>query len=307
MKLEEFTSRSMHWPQRIGQQRDWVWRGWQTRYSFQRATQSSTRPPLLLIHGFGAAIEHWRKNIPILSRTHTVYALDLLGFGASRKVAADFGTELWAAQVYDFWRTFVGEPMVLVGNSVGSLVCLAAAARHPEMVAGIVLLNVPDVSLRQAALPAWLAPIVTGLENAIASPTVLKLLLRVLRRPVNIRRWAGFAYEDNSAIDEELLSILSAPAYDEGAGDTFSSLFRAVRQPQFALPTVELLPALDLPILLLWGTRDRMVPFALARAFLELNPRLEFVELEAAGHCPHDECPDRFNALLLDWLKAVGL
>jgi pimeloyl-ACP methyl ester carboxylesterase len=292
----------VQWQQRIGYQRDWVWRGWQTRYSYQRAVRKTTRSPLILIHGFGAAIEHWRNNIPVLSQAYTVYALDLLGFGASRKAETPYSVSLWVDQVYDFWQTFVGEPVVLVGNSTGSLVCLAAAATHPEMVKGIVLLNLPDLSLRQAALPAWLAPIVNTLESAIASPLLLETLLRVLRRPNILRRWASFAYADVSVIDEELIAILSAPAYDEGAGNTFSALFKAIRQPHFAPRTAEVLPTLEMPILLVWGRQDRMVPFGLAQALVDLNPNLEFIELDPAGHCPHDECPDRFNALLLDWL-----
>ena len=124
----------------------------------------------------------------------------------------------------------------------------------------------------------------------------------MLRRPSILRRWASFAYADVSAIDEELIAILSAPAYDEGAGNTFSALFKAIRQPHFAPCTAEVLPALEMPILLVWGRQDRMVPFGLAQALVDLNPNLEFIELDPAGHCPHDECPDRFNALLLDWL-----
>ena len=74
-----------HWRQRIGNQRDWVWRGWQIRYTFMRSESEleQVNPPVILIHGFGAAIEHWRYNIPVLSQQHRVYDLDLLGFGAS--------------------------------------------------------------------------------------------------------------------------------------------------------------------------------------------------------------------------------
>jgi pimeloyl-ACP methyl ester carboxylesterase len=62
------------------------------------------------------------------------------------------------------------------------------------------------------------------------------------------------------------------------------------------------LSVLPLPVLLLWGTRDRMIPFALSQQFVGCSPSLEFVPIEGAGHCPHDEAPDRVNALLLDWL-----
>ena len=142
---------SVSWQQRIGSQRDWVWRGWQTRYTYFRSVQTDNAlsTPVMLLHGFGTSIGHWRHNLEVLGQQHTVYALDMLGFGASRKACADYKIDLWVNQVYEFWQTFIRQPMVLVGNSIGSLVCLAAAAAHPEMVKGIVLINLPDLSLRE--------------------------------------------------------------------------------------------------------------------------------------------------------------
>ncbi len=289
------------WLHRIGRQRDWLWRGWQLRYSYQHPDQA-TACPLLLLHGFGAAIEHWRHNIPILSEQRSVYALDLLGFGASRKADIDYSVSLWAEQVRDFWATSIGEPVVLVGNSLGSLVAATAAARYPELACGLVMLNLPDVSLRQAAIPARARALVTSLENAIAAPPLLRLLFRVLRlRPV-LRRWAHFAYEEQTAVTEELIEILARPPRDAGAADAFCALSRAARQPEFAPAMRSLLADLAIPMLLVWGERDRMVPFSLARYYQDCNPQLTFVPLPGRGHCPHDEAPDEFNALLLGWL-----
>ena len=97
-----------NWQQRVGNQRDWVWRGWQIRYTFMRsAKQDQHTSPLILLHGFGASIGHWRHNLEVLSQYHTVYALDMLGFGASEKAAANYNVELWVEQVYDFWQVFI--------------------------------------------------------------------------------------------------------------------------------------------------------------------------------------------------------
>jgi pimeloyl-ACP methyl ester carboxylesterase len=299
---------ALDWQKRIGNQRDWVWRGWQTRYTFMRAERNPeaqrSRPPLILIHGFGAAIEHWRYNLPVLSQERDVYALDLLGFGASRKAATAYTVFLWAQQVYDFWQTFIRQPVVLVGNSIGSLVCYVAAAAYPEMVQGIAMLSLPDVSLRQEMIPKILQPLVTRVENLVASPPLLKCLFRFLRRRGVIRRWARIAYADPSAIDDELVEILAAPAYDEGAAQTFCALFQAVRQPNFAPPAQVVLPRLAVPVLLIWGTQDRMVPPSLAPFFANLNPQIHFVAIDRAGHCPQDECPDQLNPILLNWLDA---
>jgi pimeloyl-ACP methyl ester carboxylesterase len=293
------------WRQRIGYSRDWVWRGWQIRYTFMPSSPKldEVNPPLILLHGFGAAIEHWRYNIPILGKQHRVYALDLLGFGASKKVYTTYNTELWVEQVYDFWRTFIQKPVILVGNSIGSLVCLLAAVRYPEMVKGIAMLSLPDVSLRQEALPGLLAPIVTSIENLFASPLLLKPLFRFLRRPEILRKWADFAYEDKKAVTDELLNILASPAQDEGAERAFCALFETARNPKFSPSVKQLLPDLSLPMLLCWGRQDRMVPFALASIFCDLNSKIEMVDFDQAGHCLHDECPDRFNAILLAWIE----
>ena len=296
------------WQERIGNQRDWVWRGWQTRYSYLRAQENNNieHPPLIFIHGFGASIEHWRNNLPVIAQYHTVYALDLLGFGASRKADVEYGTALWTEQVHDFWQSFIGTPVILVGNSIGSLVCLTATATYPEMVKGLVMLNLPDVSVREEMLPPLVRPLVTAIENFVASPWLIKNILKIVRRPNIIRRWAGIAYPNKSAVTDELVDILSSPAYDDGAGQTLVRLSRSVRQASFAKSVRNLLPEIVIPMLLIWGMQDKMIPPKQARAIASLNPRLKLIELANAGHCPHDEYPNQFNSLLLEWLDSVS-
>lgn len=290
------------WYEQIGSQRDWIWRGWQIRYSYLKSPQSTNNPPLVFLHGFGAAIEHWRHNLGVLSKHCPVYALDLLGFGASRKARVDYNVELWVEQIHDFWQTFINQPVILVGNSLGSLVSVVAADQYPEMTQGLVLLTIPDVSLRQQVMPKWLLPLVTGLENLVASPPLLRLLFQLLRQPRLIELWLGVAYHNRQAITQELVGIISAPPQDLDAASTFISLFQNVRKPTFAPSLAPIIARLELPILLVWGLRDRMIPPGLGAIFAELNPKIELIELENVGHCPHDESFAQFNQLLLTWL-----
>jgi len=198
------------WTERIGYQRDWVWRGWQIRYSFMPAKnpQDVDNPPLILLHGFGAAIEHWRHNIPILSQNHRVYAVDLLGFGGSRKVQVPYTVNLWVEQIHDFWQTFINRPVVLVGNSIGSLVSMALGGKYPEMVAGLVMLSLPDVSRRREMIADWLLNIVTPIENFFTSPWLLKPIFYYLRRPQVLKKWTGIAYEDKKAVSGVLSPLI---------------------------------------------------------------------------------------------------
>ena len=293
------------WPERIGNQRDWIWRGWQTRYSYFKSNATAEQTPLILIHGFGASIEHWRHNIPVLGREYPVYALDLLGFGASRKADTTYAVELWVEQVHDFWSIFIGKPVVIVGNSIGSLVCMSLAATYPEMVKAIAMLSLPDVSIRQEMIPSWIQPIANSLENLVASPLLIKTLLKILRKPSIIGRWAKVAYEDHNAVNEELIQILSAPAYDKDAEKTLYNLSQGVRKSSFAPAAKQVLPQLTIPMLLIWGRQDRMVPPKLAPMFAGLNDKIDLIELDHMGHCPHDESPTKFNQILLDWLDRV--
>jgi pimeloyl-ACP methyl ester carboxylesterase len=269
--------------------------------------QDADNPPLILLHGFGAAIEHWRHNIPILSQNHRVYAVDLLGFGGSRKVQVPYTINLWVEQIHDFWQTFINRPVVLVGNSIGSLVSMALAGKYPEMVARLVMLSLPDVSRRREMIADWLLNIVTPIENFFTSPWLLKPIFYYLRRPQVLKKWTGIAYEDKKAVSEELVQIIAAPTLDEGAAEAFISLAQAVNHPEYCPPAKLILPRLQIPILLCWGKQDRMVPVQLAPGFVSLNTRIKYVEFDRAGHCLQDECPDRFNPILLEWLESVAV
>ncbi len=296
------------WQERVGNQRDWVWRGWQTRYSYLRAKKNlapSEYPPIIFIHGFGASIEHWRHNLPVIAQKHTVYAIDLLGFGASRKADIDYSAALWTEQVHDFWQTFINTPVILVGNSIGSLVALNTTATYPEMVRGLVMIALPDVSVREDMLPPLMSPLVTAIENLFASPLLIKSILKLVRRPKIIRKWAAIAYPNREAVTDELVEILSSPAYDQGSEQTLFRLSRSIRKASFAKSVRDLLPQIEVSMLLVWGLQDKMIPAKQARAIASLNSRLKLIELENAGHCPHDEYPEIFNSLLLDWLQSL--
>ena len=218
-----------NWQHKIGSQRDWVWRGWQTRYTYVRCQSHQEvveghaldNSPVLLLHGFGASIGHWRHNLDVLSQKHTVYALDLVGFGASEKAIANYDVNFWVEQVYEFWQTFIQVPVVLVGNSIGSLVSLVAAASYPEMVEQLIMISLPDPAAQAEAIPPWLLPTVEFMQNIVASPLLLRLLFSVIRRPSVIRRWVKLAYASPDKITEELVEILTGPPSDRGATRAF--------------------------------------------------------------------------------------
>jgi pimeloyl-ACP methyl ester carboxylesterase len=312
----------LHWTHRIGHRRDWLWRGWRIHYTYTSPAPATSDRPILLLHGFGASIGHWRHNIPALSATHPVYALDLLGFGHSEKPSANYTTELWVEQVYAFWRRFIGRPVVLVGHSLGSTVGLALAAAHPEMLAGLAMFTLPDASVlplgglwRSPLLQSPLAQTLINLPWAILRrlltfPPLFVPLFRWARRPQTIRQWAKAAYSQAGVVagvvDDELVDVFSAPAYDRGAVRALAAMVNAKGLDQIDYSARSVLPQLTLPMLLIWGKQDRAVPPSLAPKLLAYNPAIKLIELNDVGHCAHDECPAQMNRILLDWIAQTG-
>jgi pimeloyl-ACP methyl ester carboxylesterase len=288
---------------RIGHQRDWVWRGWQTRYTYSRPSNSTTaQAPVIFLHGFGGSIDHWRKNFAVLGAEHTVYALDLVGFGASRKPQTEYKISLWVEQLYDFWQTFVGEPVILVGNSIGSLVALVAAATYPEMAKSLVMISLFDPSAEQDIIPKFLQPGLNFLKMALVPTPLLKTIFYLVRRPSITKRWAKFAYANDQAIDQEILNVFLTPAQDPEAADAFAAILRGMISIYFAPNIRRFLPRMKLPMLLIWGNLDRIIPRGNVQKLVKLNPNLKFIELPTAGHCAHDELPTEVNKIVTEWL-----
>jgi pimeloyl-ACP methyl ester carboxylesterase len=239
------------WRHRVGQRRAWRWRGWQIHYTYAAPPAGTSQVPILLLHGFGASIGHWRHNIPQLSQQHPVYALDLLGFGASEKAATNYDTALWVDQVYDFWRAFINQPVIVVGHSLGSTVGLALAAEHPEMLKGLVMFTLPDASVldlpswtRSAPVKAVSGSVIACLKRAMTFPPLFAPLFRAIRRPQTIQSWATSAYSQADVVDRELVDVFSRPAYDRGARRALSAMVNAKPDPQRTYAAREILPHL---------------------------------------------------------------
>ncbi|BCX12323.1 MAG: alpha/beta hydrolase [Thermosynechococcus sp.] len=295
-------------PYRYGIQREWCWRGWQSRYSFWRPAFAGQRgSPVILLHGFGASLRHWRYNLQSLGNYQPTYALDLMGLGAAEKPIADYGAEFWAAQVHAFWQGMVEQPAVIVGNSIGALIALTCAYRYPQMAAGVVMLSLPDPALREEVIPRAIAPLVKAVEQVFTAPWLLRALFYTVRRPAIVKRWAQLAYANPRCVDDELLDILLTPAYDCQSDRAFVQIIRAMSRTDFGPSAKTMLKTVAQPLLLIWGKQDRFIPPILSRQFQQVQPTLEVVELDHSGHCPHDEQPDRVNGLLLDWLRRHDL
>ncbi|WP_228052177.1 alpha/beta fold hydrolase [Nodosilinea sp. LEGE 07298] len=286
-----------------GYQRFWHWRGWRVRYWFHPGPVGTTVPPLLLIHGFGANLNQWRHNLPALSRVAPVYAIDLLGFGDSEKAATLYGAELWADQVADFIQAVVGQPVALVGHSLGALVALTATHSHSDWVKQLALIALPLEGNREDLVAGWIAALALRVESLVANPLLMRSLFTLVRRPSFLRRALAGIYTVPERVDKDLVNLFALPTCDRGAARTLCYLVRSRTQPSFSPSVKDMMTTLAVPTLLLWGDQDRVVPVAQSKGLANLSPLLTLEVLPGVGHCLYDETDADFNQRLLTWLQ----
>lgn len=281
----------------------WNWRQ-QPIYYVKTGERQPDRPPLLLIHGFGASTDHWRKNLLGLKEDFEVWAVDLLGFGRSAKPDWQYSGHLWRDQLHEFITDVIGQPVVLAGNSLGGYVSLCVAAQRPQSAAGLVLINSagPFTDVQGTTKPDPMRQAIGSvMQTLFRQDWASSLLFQYVRQKSIIRRTLKQVYLDQSAITDQLVEDIYRPSCDPGAEKVFASVFRTPQGEKVD----ELLGQLTRPLLMLWGEAD---PWINARErgakFREYHPQLTEYYLRA-GHCPHDEVPDQVNELLRTWVLSL--
>jgi pimeloyl-ACP methyl ester carboxylesterase len=279
----------------------WTWQGYKIQY-----TVMGTGRPLVLVHGFGASIGHWRKNIPALAASgYKVFAIDLLGFGGSDKPPLNYTVDVWVELLKDFWTANIQEPAVFIGNSIGALLSLMVVAEHPEIAAGGVLINCAGgLSHRPHELNPPLRIVMSAFNKLVNHPVSGNFVFNRIRQKHQIRRTLYQVYRDRQAVTDELVDLLYQPSCDPGAQKVFASILTAPPGPTPG----ELLPKVKSPLLIIWGADDPWTPISGVKIYekaAENGQQIKIVPIPGAGHCPHDEVPDIVNAQIAEWLGEI--
>ncbi|KAL6781110.1 hypothetical protein ACKKBG_A09865 [Auxenochlorella protothecoides x Auxenochlorella symbiontica] len=284
----------------------WKWNG----HSINYLSAGTEGPAVLLVHGFGASAYHWRYVVPQLARSCRVFAIDLLGFGWSDKPLVDYsGYNVWADQCAAFLQEVVGGPAVVVGNSMGGFNALNMAARTPDLVSGVVLMNAAG---RFDAGSASVTPVATPAQRSLwaglqdTAGTFLKrraiyLSFLVARDPRRIRSVLKQVYVGQDSIDADLVTSIATPAQNPNAAEVFYRVITASGESMNSL-----LGRLHkgTRVLLLWGSKDPWCVPANASRIMALYPEAERVDLPS-GHCPHDDTPDLVIPELQRWVAGL--
>jgi pimeloyl-ACP methyl ester carboxylesterase len=263
--------------------------GWRIHY-----TVHGEGSPLVMIHGFLDSHKTWRRNIEAVARHHRVYAIDVLGFGSSDRVRDPIYTlKQQAGFLKEFFDSQNIEKADVVGHSMGGAMSLQFAYDFPGSVHKLVL--IAPATYLYSVLPR------NGLVNVPRPVTrgVLGIYERMQGDRANPVR---FAYGDPDRITEDSIEIRNRMMHVRGQHDALISMSKSKRESNVPRE----LHQVDVPTLIIWGEKDRVVPkYHAHRHLRELpNARLEWVE--SAGHLPHEEMPDEVNRLLLEFLDENG-
>jgi len=354
-KLDEAVSK-------MGSRKTWEWKGKNINYiEAVRGNTPNSKSPLLLIHGAVAPSFHWRNNIPALSEKYNVYAIDLLGFGQSDKPRAHvdkYTLDIWTAQVLDFIQEVIRptskpladgqpRPCVVAGTCLGGSVALAAAAsqisKDKELISGCVLLNA-HCKFLHGCIERPRPPRIMG--DACDTHGMVGYLRKqyVLGKPHELwdRLKGGIYRYAPECVDDNLVECIREQMESPDSFAVWNRVLEAVVVGSPLMGTDDMLEALTVPLLLLWGTEvktllfiavivgpvfvDKSFPFYTKIAQIScftllpeqdewisprvadrlqlLYPQAQRLDLEA-GHCPHDEKPEQVNAAIDSFTQEI--
>ncbi len=247
-----------------------------------RYLQGGSGPPLVLVHGLGSsAVQDWGDVIVPLSRRFEVYAPDLPGFGASeRPSGADYGIPMQVEAVRSFMQV-VGLPRARVaGISMGGWIVSRLAGEHPEMVER--LLVVAAAGMRPDGPPIPVETLFPRDEEGVRT-LVATVRHKASPPPDFVARDILARHQEQEWIVRRALESMR-----EGRDWLDGTLGRAA-----------------MPVLVVWGKQDRLIPVAYAAPLQGQFPHAELRVLDGCGHVPMADCPEAFESVVLPFLAAA--
>lgn len=257
-------------------------------------------PLVGLIHGITESAEVWREVMPRLARHYTVIAGDLMGHGRSAKPRGDYSLGAYASGMRDLMGALGYESGTVVGRSLGGGIAMQFAYQYPEYTERMVLVSSGGLGrevhpvLRAAALPGaeLVMPLIAPGFAIRAGETLGRALGRI-----------GLHVRSDTAEMARGYASLN----DSEAREAFRHTLRAVIDPggQRISALDRLYLAEDMPVLLLWGENDSIIPAEHGRQANKLIPHSRYVEFAGSGHWPQLDDPERFADTLIDFIETT--
>ncbi|HEX8858667.1 MAG TPA: alpha/beta hydrolase [Actinomycetes bacterium] len=268
-------------------------------------------PRVVLVHGLGGSHLNWCLLAPRLVGQVRMLAVDLVGFGRTYPEGRAATVQTAAVMLDRFVREVAGAPAILVGNSMGGMVSIMEAVANPDAVAGLVLID-PVLPLVRGVRPDRL---VTTMFMLYAVPGIGERYLARRRAAVAprelVRQILDLCCVDPTRVPQDLVAASVALAGERAAVPGLDAAFLSAARSLLWVSARRgrywaAMRAVESPVLLLHGERDRLVSVHSAREAAARNPDWRFEVVSDAGHVPQLEVPDAVADLILDWLGGEG-
>ena len=257
-------------------------------------------PLVVLIHGITGRSAQWQPVVENLAAHRTVLAPDLLGHGESAKPRGDYSLGAYASGVRDIVVALGHDRATVVGHSLGGGIAMQFAYQFPELCERLVLVSSGGLGrevhplLRASTLPGSevVLPLLTHARVLAAGEAISRAIgLLKLRAGTDLAEFAS-GYASLGDAEARAAFIATMRAVLDAGGQRVSALDR-------------LYLAEVMPTLIVWGSRDPIIPPEHGRAAHEAMPGSRFELLEGLGHFPHLERPLEFSRLLADFLRTT--
>jgi len=251
--------------------------------------------PLLLIHGYGAGMWVWEKQMEILSQFYRVYAVDVIGHGFSDRPKIPYTPEAYIHFLKDFMEAVGIEKATLIGNSMGGGIAWGTAILFPDRVDRLILIDCvpPDVlgQVKNESLRTLIA---------IRDIPFLPYLVISARSKSSIRWVLKESVSDVELITPEVVKRQYQLSKIKG---TTWVLYSTLKHAEKALRLKDLFSLIRQPALFIWGEKDIIFPPDVGETLHQTITGSNFQLIEKSGHIPMWESPDKVNQAILDFLK----
>ena len=264
---------------------------------------------LLMVHGLGGNALNWMAVGPDLAKRYHAIAIDLAGFGQTPLYRRSATVGANAELVHRFIEKVIGEPVALMGNSMGGHMAILVAADHPDSVTESILVD-PAVPIPFAHVRTP-SPAMLGVAAALSIPGLAEVFfdqrLRRLGPERIVERSLALVCADPSRVDPQVVEAHVQLTRERGSlGPQNSRAFlQASRSIALRMADPRFwnrVKRVTAPTLVIHGSLDQVIPLAAARELVRRRPDWTLRVLEGVGHVPMMETPKEFLSVLSEWL-----
>jgi len=294
----------------------WNWNGFKICWS---VSGEDNKIPIVFLHGFGASRKHWRNNLEYFAkRNFATYSMDLIGFGESDQPGirqiGKLNNEIWCDQVKDFIAQVIrpknSEKVILIGNSLGSLVALTCAVSLEDQIATVIASPLPDqiqTNKKEVRNKSLFKKFKTLFIRIFFRFFPLEIILFLITKLGFIKLGLYSAYYKKDNIDRELIDLITRPVLRRSAARSFRAMCIGMSSRDEEFQASYLLGKLSaskkVPFLLIWGDKDNFIPLFLGKKIANFHRWVKLKIVSNSGHCIHDEDPSVFNSISFEWIK----